>query len=470
MPLAPLLALLLLIALPLIARPAAAIEPGSHFDRTLTYRGVTRAYDLRVPASYDGTTPIPLVLDLHGLGSNKAQQRGLSGLQPLADPQGFAIAWPNGYGSGAANSWNAGFCCGAAAEDDADDTGYLRTLVDAIAQELAVDRRRVYVTGLSNGGAMTQRLACEAADLFAAAAPLAFPIGLLPIESCVPSRPIPVLAFQGTTDVLVPYEGAGPFPSALESFSHWRTEGGCGSGEVEESTVSGDSGCVVDTSCAPDVEVGLCSILSTEEIVGGHILYINPDFDLAEVAWAFLSRFTLPADVGTPLPKPVAGKKLQIKDEADPAKRRVALALKDAAIALDPATDPTADGAELVLFGSATTPDLTCLPLPAANWKRKGAGFVYKDKQGSAGPCTSAKLAAGKLDVTCSGKTAPLEYSLDEPSQGGVAARFATGQQAFCTTFGGTVQRDTSTAAGKAQFAAKSASAPAACPAPASCP
>jgi polyhydroxybutyrate depolymerase len=465
MPFAPLLALLLLIAF-----PALAIEPGTYTDRTLVYRGVTRTYDLRVPTGYDGTTPVPLVLDLHGLGSNKAQQRAVSGLAPRADTEGFAIAWPNGTGSGAANSWNGGFCCGAAADEDVDDTGYLRSLVDAIAQEVVVDRRRVYATGISNGGAMTQRLACEAADVFAAAAPLAFPIGLLPIESCAPSRPIPVLTFQGTTDVLVPYEGAGPFPSALESFTHWRTEGGCGSGEVEESTVSGDSDCAVDTSCAPGVEVGLCSILSTEEIVGGHILYINPDFDLAEVAWAFLSRFTLPADAGTPLPQPVAGKKLQIRDEADPAKRRVALALKDAAIALDPATDPTADGAELVLFGSATTLDLACLPLPAANWKRKGAGFVYKDKQGAAGPCTSAKLAAGRLDVTCSGKAAALEYTLDEPSQGGVAARFATSQQAFCTTFGGSVQKDTSTAAGKAQFAAKSAPAPATCPAPAPCP
>ena len=159
-----------------------------------------------------------------------------------------------------------------------------------------------------------------------------------------------------------------------------------------------------------------------------------------------------------------------MKDAADPAKRRLTLTLKDAALALDPAADPTVEGAELVVFGAGATADVACFALPAANWKRKGAAFVYKDKQGSAGPCTSAKVAAGKLAVSCSGKAAPLGYSLDEPAQGSVAARFAIAEQAFCTTFGGRVQKDTSTAAGNAQFAAKSAPAPAACPVPAPCP
>ena len=223
----------------LLAGPAAAggLGPGDHAG-SLVFDGETRIYDLHVPPSYDGATPIPLVLDIHGWLSSKTGQRFFSGFDALSDTEGFAVVWPQGlfgkpgdpegFNPPAGPSWNAGFCCGAAVVSKPDDVGFLRTLVEAVAREVAIDRRRVYVTGLSNGGAMTQRLACEAADLFAAAAPVSFPIALVPYTSCAPSRPIAVLTFQGLTDVLVPYGGGGSFPSAAESFAHWRASSGCG--------------------------------------------------------------------------------------------------------------------------------------------------------------------------------------------------------------------------------------------------
>ena len=111
---------------------------------------------------------------------------------------------------------------------DVDDVGFARALVEAIAAEAPIDLRRVYPTGLSNGGAMTHRLGCEAADTFAAIAPMAFPLALVPRSTCQPSRPIAVIYFAGLTDTLIPYDGgpippAGPvIPSAPDSFAYWR--------------------------------------------------------------------------------------------------------------------------------------------------------------------------------------------------------------------------------------------------------
>jgi len=450
----------------LAAGPSAALDPGDYADRTLPFDGTERVYDLHVPSGYDGATPIPLVIDLHGLSTNKTAQQALSGMAALADAEGFAVAWPDGRFA----SWNAGWCCGQAVSEQVRDVAFLRTLVEAVAAEVAVDRTRVYATGLSNGGAMTQRLACEAADVFAAAAAMAFPIGLAPITSCAPSRPIAVLTVQAPTDTLVPYEGGGLFPSAAESFAHWRAHDACGPGDPEQQVVQGESRCDFDTGCAGGVEVGFCTVASTG-VYGGHIVYLNPDFALAEVAWEFLSRFSLPT-APPALPVPLAGKKLALKDAADASKRKLSVSLKDAALAPGPGFDPTADGAMLVVHNANGSGEQVCLPLPAAGWKRKGQGFAYRDAKQLAGPCKAAKVAPGALSVSCDGRRGALDYSLDEPSQGSLAARFESSGETFCARFGGTVSKDQSTAAGKkATFQATGSPAPEACEAPpAPCP
>jgi polyhydroxybutyrate depolymerase len=468
---------LLSLAASLVASPAVAgaLGTGDHAG-SLVFDGETRIYDLHVPPSYDGATPIPLVLDIHGWLSSKSGQRFFSGFEAIADAEGFAVVWPQGLFGAPGNpeginapagpSWNAGFCCGAAATVQPDDVGFLRTLVEAVARDVAIDRRRVYATGLSNGGAMTQRLACEAADLFAAAAPVSFPIVLIPLDSCAPSRPISVLTFQGLTDVLVPYEGGGSFPSAAASFEHWRARSECGDDPLELEEVLGDSRCDGDTSCGAGVEVGLCSVLSTSAIPGaeGHILYINEDLDVSARAWDFLSRFSLPGEPA-PLPGLVEGRKLLLKDGPDAAKRKLEVAVKDPDIVLG-ALDPTQDGAALQVYNTGGSGESLCVELPAAGWSPKGGGFAYKDKTGAHGPCQSASLKAGSLAVSCSGKRQPLAYSLDETAQESLAVRLASGAGSFCASFGGKIAADAGGAGAKGKFLAKQAPKPGVCPAP----
>ena len=268
-----------------LSASAQVLGPGDS-SRSIVVGTTTRTYLVHVPPSYTGS-PVPLVVDMHGFTSTADQQRAISGFLALSDTRGFIASWPQGLG----NAWNGGICCTTAT----DDVAFIRALVAKMEQEAAIDARRVYATGLSNGGAMTQRLACEAADLFAAAAPVAFPISVSPTSSCVPSRKIPVLTFMGLTDTIVPYDG-GTFPSAAATFAHWRGVDLCGAGTPEVHDVSGASFCDIDTSCAAGAQVGLCSITSTSGApYAGHILYINADFAIAPLAYDFLSQFSLPA-------------------------------------------------------------------------------------------------------------------------------------------------------------------------------
>src|SRR5215470_6577604 len=189
-----------------LASTAAAqvLGPGDA-SRSIVVGSTTRTYLVHVPPSYIGQA-VPLVVDMHGFTSTADQQRSISGFLALSDARGFIATWRQGLN----NAWNAGICCGSTATDD---VGFIRALVANMKVEAAIDARRIYATGLSNGGGMAQRLACEAADLFAASAPVAFPISISPTSACVPSRKIPVLTFMGLTDTIVAYNG-GQFPSA----------------------------------------------------------------------------------------------------------------------------------------------------------------------------------------------------------------------------------------------------------------
>ena len=275
------------------------VEPGDH-PRSLTHDGVTRRYLLHIPQSFEHGRPTPLLLDFHGLGSDELRRAGFSEFAALSEKRGFLVAYPRGrFGS-----WNAGaLCCGRARAEDIDDVSFVRALVEAVSEEVPVDRDRIYATGLSNGGAMAHRLACEAADLLAAVAPMAFPIAVAPPATCAPSRPISVLTFMGLSDRRVPYGGTERLPSAHETFRHWRELNGCGTGEPERQRSFGASDCEIDTTCADRVEVGLCSILASES-GDGHLLYLNDDVVVEELAWNFLARHSLrgASRRGTPLP------------------------------------------------------------------------------------------------------------------------------------------------------------------------
>jgi polyhydroxybutyrate depolymerase len=178
--------------------------PAGTESKTLEFSGQTRRYLIHRPKGYDSKTPLPLVLVLHGAMQRTAGIERMSGMSAKADKENFLAAYPAGTSrSGLAPTWNAGACCGYALTHKVDDVGFLRALIDRLEHDYTVDPKRIFVTGISNGGMMSYRLACELADRIAAIAPVE---GAQDLE-CRPSGPASVIVFHGTADHLVPYNG-----------------------------------------------------------------------------------------------------------------------------------------------------------------------------------------------------------------------------------------------------------------------
>jgi len=198
--------------------------------RTLRVNGQNRAYLLYLPTTWRPGAPVPLVLVFHGGGGRGRGIAPHTGFSRLAEREGFIVAYPDGLN----RRWNDGR--GYAATHD--DVGFVRALLDTLRQELSVDPRRVYATGISNGAMFSYRLACDLPGVFAAVAPVAgaMPTDLAP--ACDHTEPVSVLALQGTADPLMPYAGGGVARrrgrvlSATRSIAFWATVSGCAAAPV----------------------------------------------------------------------------------------------------------------------------------------------------------------------------------------------------------------------------------------------
>jgi polyhydroxybutyrate depolymerase len=272
-----------------IACPPAALAVGDHTIQVV-HGGLKRSALVHIPASADLGAPAPLVLNFHGLTSNAGQQAFFSGMTPKSDAEGFILVYPEGVQS----SWNAGACCGGAIDQNIDDVGFVRALVAQLSLTLCIDQRRIYATGMSNGGFMSHRLACEAADLFAAVAPVSAVNGM---DSCAPSRPVPVMMFNGTLDPLVAYDGGGLFQSAGQTFADWSARDLCDDAPKPGKS-SGAASCLQHELCDGDVSVVFCTFEGMGHCWPGQAFCplgaASTDLSANDEMWAFFSEHTLP--------------------------------------------------------------------------------------------------------------------------------------------------------------------------------
>jgi polyhydroxybutyrate depolymerase len=275
--------------------------------RTLDSGGSERCYHLYAPPGYNPAQPAPVVVSFHGFMSNPNSHALISGWHKLAEQEGFLVVYPQG--TSFPLRWDAGSAWGA---PGVNDVQFFRDMVDDIAKVAAIDRSRVYVNGFSNGGGMAVRIGCEAAGEVAALGSVAGAV--VEIEECSPSRPVPVMAYHGTADPVVPYEGgdmqgwllrwgAGVvdapvyFVGAEDWVSLWAAENGC---DLTPDVIpaQGDASGIRYTGCDQDAEVSLYTIDD-----GGHtwpggwpipaVGKTSTDINATEEMWQFFQRYQL---------------------------------------------------------------------------------------------------------------------------------------------------------------------------------
>jgi polyhydroxybutyrate depolymerase len=202
----------LLLTAVIVADP---LEPGDHL-RKLEVDGLPRSCLVHVPPGYDPNQPTPVVLAYHGSTMNARMMATYSDLSKKADEAGFVAVYPNGFGH---NKLKLLFDPGGLPEKEGkkrpDDVAFTARLLDDLETVINVDRRRVFATGLSNGGMMCYRLAAELSDRIAAIAPVAGPIA---IEHFHPRRPVPIIHFHGTADTIVAWNGPDETTASMFSF------------------------------------------------------------------------------------------------------------------------------------------------------------------------------------------------------------------------------------------------------------
>ena len=230
-----------------------------------------------LPADYDGSPPLPLVFSLHGYSDPNVE--AYFDFVPQVDAKQFIYCVPIGttdaFGS---PFWNGTDACCDFLNTNVNDSGYLRELIEIIQAQYAVDELSIHFTGISNGGFMTYRMACDHADLIASIAPLAGTT-FLDDSNCTPSDPVHVLHIHGTADSTIQYDGAclvfNCYPGAEESIDAWRTYNGCDSVPIDggpafnlDWSVGGSetSSTIYKQNCDDDVTVELWTMTGSEHV------------------------------------------------------------------------------------------------------------------------------------------------------------------------------------------------------------
>lgn len=272
---------------------------------TLEHNGLTRSYRLYVPASYNANTAVPLVFNLHGYTSNAIQQELYGDFRGIADTANFILIHPDGtLDVGGNRFWNA-----FGASGGVDDVGFINAIIDKIDDDYNIDMNRVYSCGMSNGGFMSYRLACELGDRITAIASVTGTMAINAPALCNPVKPTPIMQIHGTADATVPFNGNTTMTAIETLVDFWVEKNNCNSTPIFTEVPDINT---TDMCTAQHFLYAAGTNSSTVEfykiIGGGHtwpnapitIGVTNRDFDASLEIWRFFSQFSNETLVSTP--------------------------------------------------------------------------------------------------------------------------------------------------------------------------
>ena len=267
-------------------------------NASITHGGLQRDYILYLPAAYDGLTDVPLLFNFHGYTSNATQQMFYGDFRSIADTANFIIVHPEGtLDNSNTTHFNVGW-----GGSTVDDVGFTSALLDTLISQYSINQNRVYSTGMSNGGYMSFRLACELSERIAAVASVTGAMVPTTLNSCSPSHITPVMQIHGTNDLTVPYNGAVWSSSVPDILNYWKIYNSLNPTPFIEPILDVDptDGSTVEREAY--VDNNGCMIVTHFKINnGGHtwpgspfdIGGTNYDIDASVEVWKFLSQFNI---------------------------------------------------------------------------------------------------------------------------------------------------------------------------------
>jgi polyhydroxybutyrate depolymerase len=310
--------------------PVLASRSGSYVF-TLRFGGVTRDYRLHVPPAAASGRPLPLVLNLHGATQNAQLEEITSAMDPNADQNGYLVAYPDGtriskvltpdpVAKQAQYGWNAGQCCGLPVTKDINDVGFLLKVINDVASRTPVDLRRVYMTGISNGGMMAYAMAAEASGHVAAISSVS---GQVEIPTIHPTRAVPTMEFHSLNDPIAKWSGVpNRNPrlrlSVMEGINQWVEADGCATTAHDAAPIVGAPGTisagetatlVTYAHCRAGTQVALWRFTGSGHVWPGSTLNTGPPatwilggvgrgivlVNANEAMWQFFQHYSLPS-------------------------------------------------------------------------------------------------------------------------------------------------------------------------------
>lgn len=267
------------------------------YNESFLHNGLIRDYRIYVPAIYDGSSPVPLLFNLHGYTSDNISQEFYADFRPIADTAGFIIVHPNGtFDQNGDRWWNAFDVPGI------DDVGFLSDLIDSMSTNFNIDLNRIYSTGMSNGGFMSYELACSLGNRITAIASVTGTMLNSKLGSCSPIKATPVMQIHGTNDPTVPYAGDTQFAPIESVVNFWVQENGCNLNPTINAVpdINLTDGCTAEHYIYSNGNNGT-SVEFYKIIGGAHtwpgspfvIGVTNQDFNACKEIWRFFQQYSL---------------------------------------------------------------------------------------------------------------------------------------------------------------------------------